>query len=105
MGKKSSSFNELLEKDNSASIHHKNLQVLATDAYKVSSNMSPTILNDISASRATHYNLRNPVRFKMQKVCLVYNGTETLYHLGPKIWSLVLHEIYHSVSLGDFKSK
>ena len=54
--------------------------------------MSPTILNDTFASTATTYNLRNPVSFKMRKVYLVYNGTETLSHLGPKIWSLVPKE-------------
>ena len=73
--------------------------------YKVSNNVSPTILNDIFASRATHYNLRNPVNFKIRKVYSVYNGTETPFHLGAKIWSLVPQEIRQSVSLGDFKSK
>ena len=65
--------------------------------YKVSNNMSPTILNDILASKATPYNLR--------KVYLVYSGTETLPHLGPTIWSLVPQEIRQSVSLVDFKLK
>ena len=53
-GDKTSSFNELLEKDNSVSIHHKNLQAPATEMYKVSNIMFPKILNDIFASRATH---------------------------------------------------
>ena len=35
-GYKTSSFHELLEKDNSVSIHHKNLQTLATEMGKVS---------------------------------------------------------------------
>ena len=89
------------------SIHHKNVEALATEMYKVS-NMSPTITNNIFATRPTSYNLRNQtasVNFKMRKVYLFYNGTETLSHLGPKIWSLVPLEIKQSVSLGDFKSK
>ena len=53
-GDKTSSFNELLEKDNSVSIHHKNLQAPATEMYKVSNIMFPKILNDIFVSRATH---------------------------------------------------
>ena len=91
-GEKSSSFNELLEKDNNFSIYHKNVQALATEMYKVSSNMSPAILNDTFASRDTPYNLRNPVRFKMQKDCLVCNGTETQYHMKYSI-------LYHLVIL------
>ena len=102
-GYKTSSFNKLLQKDNSLSIHHKILQVLAVERYKISNNMSPANNNDSFAPKATPHNLPNPVSFKMQKFHSVYHGTETLTHLGPKIWSLVLHEIRQSVSLGDFK--
>ena len=92
-----SSVNRLLEKNISVSIHKKNLQALATEMYKTSNNMFPITINDIFAPRATSYNLSNPVSFKMQNVHLVYNDTETLSHLGPKIWSLILHEIWDSL--------
>ena len=72
--------------------------------YKVS-NMSPKILNYIFPSSATPYNLRNPVSVKMRKVHLVYIGSETLSHIGPEIWNLVLYEIRPFASLGEFKSK
>ena len=62
-----SSFNELLEENNFVLIHHKNLQTLAMEMYKIFS-MSPAILDDIFSPRATPYNLRNPVNFKMRKV-------------------------------------
>ena len=77
------------------------MQARATllEMYKLSNNMPPTILNDIFASGATLYNLPDPVSFKMRKVCSVYNGTETLSHLGPRTWSLAPQ----SVSLGGFK--
>ena len=38
---KRSSFKELLEKDSSVSIHERNVQILATEMYKVSNNFSP----------------------------------------------------------------
>ena len=50
-GGKMSSFNELLEKNNSASVYHKKLQALGMEMYKISNNMPPTIFNDIFASR------------------------------------------------------
>ena len=37
---KQSSFDELLEKDRSVSIHERNLQFLATDMYKISNGLS-----------------------------------------------------------------
>ena len=103
-GNKTSLFNELQEKGNFVSIHHKNLQALKTEICKVSDNISPIILNETFGLRDTPYNLRNPDSFKMRKVLSFYNGTEALFHLGPKVWSLVPHEIQQSVSFGDFKS-
>ena len=47
--------------------------------------MSPAILNYIFTRKATLYNLRNPVSFKIQNIYSVCNGTETLSHLGPNI--------------------
>ena len=76
------------------------------EMYKISNNMSTTILNNIFAPRAIPYNLGTPVSFKIKKnpkVHSVYNSTKSMTHLGPKIWSLVPHEIRQSVSLADFK--
>ena len=44
---KKSTFKELLEKDNSVTIHVKNLQVLVTEMYKVQNNWSPEIMNKV----------------------------------------------------------
>ena len=40
-------FEELLDKDSSVSIHHKNIQMLATEMYKVKNGSSPEIMNEI----------------------------------------------------------
>ena len=42
---KASTFKELLEKDNSVSIHYRNIQALAIEMYKVDNGMSPEIIN------------------------------------------------------------
>ena len=57
---KHTSFEELLEKDKSVSIHQKNLQVLATEIFKIYWETSPEITQDIfSIRKQGHYNLRN----------------------------------------------
>ena len=42
-----SSFQELLIKDNSSNIHHRNLQKLVTQIFKVKNGLSPELMNDV----------------------------------------------------------
>ena len=42
---KTSSFEQHLENDNSVSIHHRNIQTLAIEMYKVTNGLSPEIMN------------------------------------------------------------
>ena len=42
-----SSFQELLIKDNSLNIHHRNLQKLLTGIFKVKNGLSPELMNDV----------------------------------------------------------
>ena len=44
---KQPSFNELLEKDGSVSIHMRNIQILATEMYRLINNLSPAIINRV----------------------------------------------------------
>ena len=85
-----SSFTELLEKDNSTTIHNRNIQLLATELFKVKNGLSPPFMNKIFVENAQHYyDLRKKAEFKRTNVKTVYNGTETLTFLGPRIWEIV----------------
>ena len=50
-GDRSSSFENLLKKDNSVSIHHRNIQALATEMFKVENNIAPENLSVKSMSK------------------------------------------------------
>ena len=45
---KRTSFNAYLEKDGSASIHEKNIKILATEMFKVGKNLAPPQVHEIS---------------------------------------------------------
>ena len=51
---KKSSYENLLEKDNSVSIHHKNIQALAIEMFKVKHKMCPEITYDIFMKRTNN---------------------------------------------------
>ena len=86
---KQSSFNELLEKDRSVSIHERNPQVLATEMYKISNSLSTPLMKDAFLINRYLYNLRQNYHFSITRINTVYYGTETISNLGPKIWDLV----------------
>ena len=100
-----SNFEELLSKDNSVSIHHRNLQVLAIEMFKIKNKMAPELLNEIFQEKTASYNLRRNSNFFIRKVHSVYHGTESLSFLGPKIWELVPEGLKQSESLEIFKNK
>ena len=90
------SFQNLLRKyrkDNSASIHQRNLQLLVIKVFKVYNKMVSEILNDIFKTRVVSKELRNPNCFERRPVYSIFNGSETLSELGPKIWDLVPNKI------------
>ena len=100
-----STFQELLNKDNSVSIHHRKLQVLATEMFKIQRSLSPEILRETFVSKTSSHNLRRNDTIEKRKVHSVYYGTESLSFLGPKIWDLVPVELKQSETLYCFKLK
>ena len=99
------SFNELLEIDNSFTIHHRNLQKLATEIFKVKNNLSPIFMKNVFPDSRNPYNLRNRPEFQSANIRSVYNGTETISFRGPKTWAFVPENIKMSKSLLEFKEK
>ena len=83
-----SSFTELLEKDNQATIHNRNIQLLAIELFKVKNGLPPPFTNELFVYKVQHY-YDFKSEFKKKNVKKVYNGTETLTFFGSRIWEIV----------------
>ena len=72
---RSSSFENLLKKGNSVSIHHRNIQALSIEMFKVKNNIAPEIMKKLFAPKMSSYDLRNNDSFKRRRVKSVWHGT------------------------------
>lgn len=98
-----SSFDDLLSEDESFTIHERNIQTLAIELYKVSYGLSPKIMNIVfPLNTKSTYPREND--FITRNVKTVSYGSETLAHLGPKIWSIVPNDM-KKFSLSKFTKK
>ena len=100
-----SSFYELLQKDNSFTIHHRNIQKLALEMYRVKHRIAPKIICELFNEANVPYNLRQDVSFRSYNIKTVLYGTETLSYLGPKIWNLVPSNIRGCATEPSFHQK
>ena len=99
-----SKFEELLNIDKSVTIHHRNLQVLAAELYKVHHGLAPELMNDIFKKGNVTHNFRKSSTSETRNIKSVYYGSETISFIGPKIWELLPSSIKDSENLNIFKS-
>ena len=100
-----STFGKLLEKDNSVTVHVRNLRILATELYKAKENLAVPIMHELFEQRNIQYNLRSQNDFQLGSLKTVNCGLSALRHLGPKIWNIIPFEIKNSETLAQFKLK
>ena len=89
-----SSFDTLLEKGVSISIHHGNIQSLAIEIYKFLHGLSPAITGDIiKLNQPPKYNLRTRQELYSRNPKTAGYRTEIISFLAPKIWAIVPQNI------------
>ena len=87
-----SSYHDLLKKDESFTIHERNIQTLGIELYKVAYGLSPEIMKLV-------FPLNPRGKFVWEDIFRTFNvkttswGLETLAHIGPKIWSAIPKEM------------
>ena len=101
-----STFEELLRKDNSVSIHNRNLRALAIEMFKVYTKQGPAILQDVfPLNNQERYNFRKKAYFSTRAIRTVHYGDNSLTYLGPKIWEQIPSDLKEAESIEVFKSR
>ena len=103
---KQSSFNELLNKDSSVSIHIRNIKRFTTEMFKFYEGLSPPIVDNVFKLKTENmHNLRQVSKFSRPTVKTIYHGTESILYLGPKIWDILPEELRNMENLQISKRK
>ena len=87
----SSTFQELLQRNRSVTIHHNNIETLTTKVFKVVNNICPPIMKTLFDFKENRYNTRKFQEMRQQKLRTVPFGLKTAFYRAPQLWSLFLN--------------
>ena len=94
-----SDFDTLLQNSNDTCNHHRNIQTLMTEIYKMKNNLNPSIMDNTFERRNNTYNLRNFQEFVTKTKRTVKMGLETLNYRSPQLWSILPENVRQINSL------
>ena len=97
-----SDFNTLLTKDDSVTIHERNIQALNLEIYKTINGLNPTFMADIFQLKCSNYPLRRQNLVYPNPKSVAY-GIDTFGFEGSKIWSSLLEESHNAKDVKTFK--
>ena len=98
-----SDFNHLLEKDDSVTIHHKNIQALAIEIYKTMNDLNPVFMKEIFSLKPHNYPLRTQNLVYPNPRTVSY-GLESFGYKASQIWKNIPIEIQKSEDISAVKS-
>ena len=96
-----SSFDDLLRMDGSVTVHHRNIQLVAVEMFKVKNGFCPEIMKDLFQLRQDS---NGTSKFIIPRVNNEYMGKLSLRYFGPVVWETMLPNVYKEINnLAKFK--
>ena len=105
LGNNLSDFQSSLQNNEDICSHHKDIQNLTIEMFKIKNEFAPPIMDSMFERRNESYNLRNFQDFLTERERTVHYGLKTLSYRSPQVWSLLPENIKEVESLEIFKRK
>ena len=98
-----SDFETLLCKDNSVTIHHRNIQALALEIYKTMHGFNPAFMKDVFCLDRHIHTTRNK-QLSYPNPRTVSYGLESFGYKATQIWRCIPHDIQITSNINAFKT-
>ena len=98
-----SSFEQLLEKDESITVHQRILQNLITEIYKTINQINPAYMWEFFVEKDMPYNLRTKVLCRLPQAQTNKYGLDSLSFRGSLLWNALKDEVKRAGTLTKFK--
>ena len=97
------SYENLLNLDNSVSLHQRHLRFLVTEIFKSLSKTNPKFMWSYFSSKNLPYNLRKGTSLSLPSAKSTVYGTNSVHFKGTLIWNNLPYFVKSSASLSEFK--
>jgi len=99
------SFQDLLIKDKSFTIHHQNIQTLAIEIYKAVNDLPGGNLKELFVKRNDNYNLRSESELVVPGINTVTRGKKSIRYFGSILWNSIPSNIRNIEIFEVFKKE
>ena len=99
------SFEILVRKDRSVSVHHRNIRSFSIEIHKDKNNMPTPVMSELFEKRYLNYNLCSQTDFWLHSVIIVAYGLKSLKYFAGKVCTIVPFEIRNAISFEEFSTK
>ena len=83
-----SDFETMLLNMNDITIHHRNIQTLMIELFKIKYDLAPPIMDSLLNRRTICYNFRNLQEFPSERKRTVFYSLETISYRAPQLWTI-----------------
>ncbi len=98
-----STYEQLLEKCNFATLHIRRLRIISTEVFKSLNNLNSSFMKEMSNVKETCYNLRNSSLMYLPSFNKIMYGKNTFKYYGSHLWNILPNDIKKCMELDTFK--